>query len=193
VFRATVAEVPQLAGALARAFDDDPVMTWIFPDPETRPKRLAGLFALTLRRHHLRHGEVWTTEGLPGAAAWCAPGQWRIPTGDQLRNLPSLLRLIGPRLFTRLGGMAESERRHPGEAHWYLATLGLEPAAQGRGLGSDLLRPVLERCDAEGLGAYLECSKRDNIAFYRRHGFDVTCDIQLGDGPTVWGMWRPPK
>src|SRR5437879_1217502 len=62
MFRATADDVPPLAAALARAFDDDPLMTWVFPRADTRAKRMAGLFALLLRTHHLRRGEVWAAD-----------------------------------------------------------------------------------------------------------------------------------
>jgi GNAT superfamily N-acetyltransferase len=192
VFRATAADVPLLAAALARAFDDDPVMIWMFPEPASRTERMAGLFELLLRTHHLERGEVWAAEGHAGAAGWCVPDQWRIPFGRQLRNLPPILRLVGLDLFTRLRGLVEAERHHPTVPHWYLGVLGVEPNMQGKGLGSELLQPVLERCDAEGMGAYLESSKQSNIPFYARHGFEVTEPIPLGTGPTIWGMWRNP-
>jgi hypothetical protein len=52
--------------------------------------------------------------------------------------------------------------------------------------------PVLERCDREGEPAYLESSKEQNIPFYSRHGFEVTGQLDLPDGPSMWPMWREP-
>ena len=71
--------------------------------------------------------------------------------------------------------------------------LGTDPAAQGRGLGSAVLRPVLEQCDRDGVGAFLESSKERNIDFYARHGFRVTSEIRLPRGPLMWQMWRDPR
>jgi ribosomal protein S18 acetylase RimI-like enzyme len=193
VFQATAADVPAIAAVLAEAFVDDPVMRWVFPEATGRPKRLVALFALMMRTHQLEHGEVWTTDGYPGAAVWCAPDEWRVPGARQLMNIPALFRLVGPSMFTRLRGLAEAERNHPTGSHWYLAVLGTKPARQGTGVGSALLQPVLERCDHQHLGAYLESSKESNIAFYARHGFKVTKEIALGEGPKVWAMWREPK
>src|SRR4051812_24271425 len=173
MFRATAADVPPLAAALARAFDDDPLMTWVFPHPASRPDRMTRLFALMLRTHHLRRGEVWATDGCTGAAAWFAPDRWRIPVGQQARNLVPIVRIIGFDLFTRLRGLGEAERHHPRGPHWYLSVLGVDPDHQGKGLGTELVRPVLARCDADGLGAYLEASKQATVAFYARHGFEV--------------------
>ncbi len=84
------------------------------------------------------------------------------------------------------------ERQHPRTPHWYLAVLGTDPIHQGKGIGSALLAPILDRCDREGIGAYLESSKQSNIAFYRRHRFEVTGEIVLPGGPPVWPMWRDP-
>jgi ribosomal protein S18 acetylase RimI-like enzyme len=102
------------------------------------------------------------------------------------------VRLVGLGIFTRLRGLVEAERHHPGTPHWYLGVLGIDPDHQGKGLGSELLGPVLQRCDTDGLGAYLESSKQANLAFYGRHGFEVTDKITLGKGPPIWGMWRDP-
>jgi GNAT superfamily N-acetyltransferase len=59
------------------------------------------------------------------------------------------------------------------------AVLGTDPAAQGRGLGSAVLAPVLEGCDRDGIGAYLVSSKERNIDFYARFGFRVTREVRL--------------
>ena len=194
MYKATEADVDPVATALAKAFDDDPVMMWLFPDDASRPRRLAGLFTILMRRQHLVHGEIWTLDGFPGAALWDPPDKWKLPMRDQLLSLPSLLRVLGSRLITGMSSLAQVEKQHPQEPHWYLAVLGTEPAMQGKGIGSSLITPVLERCDTEGLPAYLESSKEKNIPFYSRHGFEVTGEIKLGkSGPTVWPMWRNPK
>lgn len=91
-------------------------------------------------------------------------------------------------------GLLRAQSMHPEEPpHAYLAILGTDPAAQGRGLGSAMMAPVLEQCDRDGLGAYLESSKDQNIYFYARHGFRVTAERRLPRGPRLWPMWRDPR
>jgi ribosomal protein S18 acetylase RimI-like enzyme len=75
----------------------------------------------------------------------------------------------------------------------YLSVLGTDPAAQGRGIGSALLAPVLRQCDEDGVPAYLESSKERNVAFYARHGFRVREELALPRGPQMWLMWRDPR
>ena len=59
------------------------------------------------------------------------------------------------------------------ELHFYLQGLGTDPPRQGEGLASAAMQPVLTRCDAEGIPAYLESTKERNVGFYEGHGFAV--------------------
>lgn len=191
---ATAADIPGMAGALSQSFATDPVMRWLFGDVDPRPMRYLTPFFASEARRHLKHETVYTIDGHPGAAYWDPPDQWKTSTLGTLRLAPLILRGIGPRTLKALRGLARIEHahsRHP--AHYYLAVLGTLPAQQGKGVGSALLDPVLARCDADGLGAYLESSKQDNIPFYRRHGFEVVDEVAFPEGPTVWPMWREPQ
>jgi GNAT superfamily N-acetyltransferase len=191
--QATDRDVPVLAGALARAFHDDPVMVWLFGDrPTARLRRLRRYFTSEARRHR-RSGQVLVSEGHTAAAFWDAPGHWKATWTEMLRLAPVMVPAVGPRIPRSIKGLEVIERAHPREHHWYLAVLGTDPPHQGRGIGSSLVDPVLERCDREGLGAYLESSREQNIPYYQRFGFSVTGQIDLPSGPPVWPMWRDPR
>jgi len=186
---ATATDVPALSQALARAFHDDPVMDWLYPGLHRKEIFFRG-FELKL---HMPKGAVYTTDDTAGGAIWAPPDEWRTSTLDVLRVSPGLLRVTGSRIVRGLRTMTAVEGKHPKEPHWYLAVLGTDTAHQGKGVGSALLAPILERCDREGTPAYLESSKESNVPFYRRHGFEVTDEIQLPKGPKVWPMWRDPQ
>jgi GNAT superfamily N-acetyltransferase len=193
VREATSADVAGLSAALARAFDDDPVTRWIFPSARYG-ERLQGFFTLNLTKLALRHRLVFTTEDHRGGAIWMPPGAWELSLRDIVRTAPAHLRVLGRKVPSALRTLLQIEKRHPRAPHYYLATLGTDPAFQGTGVGTALLQPVLERCDTEGLPAYLESSKERNLAFYGRHGFEVTEELQLrGGGPPLWLMWREPR
>jgi ribosomal protein S18 acetylase RimI-like enzyme len=83
---------------------------------------------------------------------------------------------------------------HPTEPHYYIRCVGVRPGLQGQGLGSALMRPTLERCDSDGVPAYLEASSERSAALYERLGFVHLGVLQLPDkGPPLWPMQRPPR
>ena len=186
------ADVDPLSATLARAFDDDPVMQWFFPVESVRRRRLPRFMAALTRTAALPHRHVYTTDGWHGGALWNPPGTWRTTLAGQLRLAPAMVGHLGTRLPRALKAFSLIEKHHPHAPHWYLLTLGTEPRLQGRGIGSALMAPVLERCDREGVPAYLESSKESNIPFYKRHGFEVTGQVDLPGGPSMWPMWREP-
>ena len=188
------ADIDGMADALSRAFFDDPVMQWLFGDAPPRPQRYTRPFFAREGRRHLQHHTVFTADGHPGAAYWDPPGHWKTSTADVLRLAPVLLTGMRSRTLRALRGLGRMEAFHARyPEHYYLAVLGTRPDAQGQGVGSALLAPVLGQCDAEGLGAYLESSKETNIPYYRRHGFEVVGEVTFPKGPTIWPMWRDPQ
>ena len=187
--KATRADVWALSETVARAFHDDPVMTWIYPTHARRRR----FIEVSLSKLHMRHDGVYTTDGIEGGAIWDPPGHWKLSALDMIRTGPAMFRVTGRNTARGMRLMNAIERRHPTEPHYYLAVLGTHPDHQGKGVGSALMAPVLEHCDADGVPAYLESSKEQNVPFYRRHGFEVTERLELPGGPPVWLMWRDPR
>jgi ribosomal protein S18 acetylase RimI-like enzyme len=197
VASAREADIGELSRTLARAFHEDPVMTWLFPDAVARRKSLPRLFDALTCYHHLPAGgvEVARRDGVIGAAAlWDPPGRWKNSPLEQFRTLPTLVRAFGRRIPVALQVGATMEREHPEEPHWYLGIIGSDPFVRGVGFGLALMRSRLDRCDAEYCPAYLESSNPDNVPYYQRFGFEVTGEITLPNGgPRLWPMWRSPR
>jgi ribosomal protein S18 acetylase RimI-like enzyme len=193
VLDATPADLPAVATTLARAFHDDPVFEVLFgaPIPEARARRLfRTLGTITLRKPS---GLVQRTSDDEGATMWAPPGAWETPATEILRSAPNMVRSFGRRTINALKVLSVLETHHPKEHHWYLEFIGTDPAHQGKGVGSALLQPMVDRFDEEGVPAYLESSKEANLAFYGRFGFEVTERITLPGGVHEWLMWRDPR
>jgi ribosomal protein S18 acetylase RimI-like enzyme len=193
--RADRFDLPHLAQVLSRSFANDPVACWSCRADHLRPKLLQRVFELRLRQL-FGHREIWTSDRLASTAVWAPPERWKTTVADDLALGWALAR--HPRLALRaplvMRGFLGVEATHPGAPpHWYLAILGTDPQAQGEGLGSEMMRPVLEECDRDGVGAYLESSNERNLDFYGRHGFRVVEEHRLPRGPLVWLMWRDPR
>ena len=139
-------------------------------------------------------GFTFTDAAVDGVALWARHDQWRLPLLRELALLPRLLQASGPSRLPRLmRGYETLKRRHPRAPHYYLYLLGVRADRQGRGLGRALMRPMLERCDDEGMPAYLESSKPENVPFYASLGFVAHEPLVFGrGGPSMVPMWREP-
>ena len=192
---ATVAEVRTL---LARAFVDDPLMVWFFPDDESRLQACAALFGL-FAEHYEATGrvDVRRRDHLAGVA------MWRMPDGDpehpsRPESLPTtsglMTALIGAERAAVVGrAFAPVAEMRPPAPHAYLHFLAVDPDLQGRGVGGRVLEPGLTAAWGAGLVACLETMNPDNIPFYESHGFVVRHELRLdADGPRVWEMTAAP-
>jgi ribosomal protein S18 acetylase RimI-like enzyme len=189
---ATAADLRPISLVLARAFRHDPVHRWILPTELDWALSSDAFFAM-VAGDALRHGTVYTTPRIEGAALWVPPYPQPATLAGRLGMALRWYLALGRRA-TRVGvELARIERAHPPLPHWYLAVLGTDPRFQGSGVGSALLAPILERCDADRIPAYLESSKQENVPFYERHGFRVLDELVFRDGPTVWRMQRDPR
>jgi ribosomal protein S18 acetylase RimI-like enzyme len=190
---ATWADADALALTLARAFHDDPLICFLLNDPATRPAKMPQLFKL-LFKLGLPFGGCDVTGAYEGAALWRPPGQWEIPLWQYIAKGREFFGLFGLAGGLRVMGVIEHvEKRHPHQAHWYLQAIGTDPSKQGKGYGGVLIRRRLAEADAAGMPAYLESSKASNIAIYQSFGFEVTGEIKIPEGPTLWPMWRAPR
>jgi GNAT superfamily N-acetyltransferase len=183
-------ELAKAASVLARAFYDDPVCKYFWPDDRKRAARSEACFQAQLRALEARR-EVHVDDSFSSVAVWARPDEWKVSATTALRLLPRFLR-NGVRLSGMLANL-KTEHLHPDEPHWYLEFLGTEPSRQGSGLGGRALAPVLARADAEGLPVWAFSSNRQNLGFYHRHGFVVLDEVPFAkDGPMIFPIRRAP-
>jgi ribosomal protein S18 acetylase RimI-like enzyme len=181
----------------ARSFYDDPFFVHLSSEPMLRARGLA----LYWRSHLAALGRAAVATGardaagtLVGICVWQRPGTYPLPVGAQATEMVGALRALIPRPPAVLKGLRYTlamEKARPREEHWYLCLLAADPMAWRRGIGTALLEPGLETVDADGLPCYLETQKEDNIAYYRRFGFDETERLTPSPGgPPLFTMTR---
>ena len=193
--RASPRDHEAVVRVLVRAFDDDPAINYMLRQDAHRARAFELCFGAFFRHMTMPHGETWMDEAATGAALWTPPGRWDVSLSTAISMAPALLRAVG---VTRARAVVRAGNRvhkvHPKAPHYYLFAIGVDPDAQGRGIGSTLLREVLARCDSERVPAYLEASKPENARLYARHGFRVTEEFHMApDAPPIWPMWREPQ
>jgi GNAT superfamily N-acetyltransferase len=188
--------VDALAAVLARAFFDDPPMVWLLPDPATRPGRLTRMFATIIGIESLPYGGVdiaCAGREILGGAIWMPPGHWQPGLLGKIRAAPGHWRAVATAEIraARMGYALSSA--HPKQPHWYLKSIGIDPASQGRGAAGLLMRSRLEMCDRDGQPAYLEASKPSGVPLYERFGFRPTGHVGMPpEAPVLTKMWRAP-
>ncbi|GAA2631502.1 GNAT family N-acetyltransferase [Streptomyces vastus] len=177
------------------AFQNDPVSSWVFPDAEDRRRRhplLMGAFLGIV----LEEGYVDVTEDGSACALWLpvpaeAHEEGEDEDGEEAGKVREAVDPDNERI-DQIGQL--TAQVHPaGTAHEYLWMIGVAPGRQNEGLGTALIQHVLDRCDREHLGAYLEASSDRSRALYERLGFTfMGRTVDLPDGPHMWPMWRDP-
>ncbi|MGH6958084.1 MAG: GNAT family N-acetyltransferase, partial [Caulobacteraceae bacterium] len=194
--QATLVDLDEVISTLADAFVVDPHFGWFMRDDSRRDAARHGFFRMLIRQEGFPKGRIDRPEGGGAAAVWMPFEQLApMPLRSELAALPALLRATGLARIGRLAAIrADMDKHHPMDRpHAYLWFLGVSPAAQGRGVGSALLRAAAGRLDAQGMPAYLETGATRNVALYERHGFAVISEHRArADAPVMWSMWREP-
>jgi ribosomal protein S18 acetylase RimI-like enzyme len=184
---ATAVDAEDVARVLAAGFHDDPVMTWIFADD--REPKLAAFFNFLAGEVLVPLSVTYMVSG--ACAGWTPPDPEPWSDERTLRFAEQMGAVCTARDFERLQMLGNlMDAAHPPQPYWYLSVLATVPAQQGNGLGSRLLRHSLTGVDASGLPAYLESTNPRNVSLYERHGFRVTDEVTLPDGPVMALMWR---
>ncbi|HEY4313448.1 MAG TPA: GNAT family N-acetyltransferase [Pirellulales bacterium] len=191
-------DFPRAKALLGCAFYDYNLMVYSQPKDHRRLRAVADLYGAMLWDCMCR-GQAYATLDFSGITAWLRPGTdipsfWQQVRSGMLRLLPG----FGLRGFRRLIDYDEVGRRmhhqYAHKSHWYLAAIAVDPDHQGRGIGSNLMTPILERADAEGVPCWLDTHQEQNVRLYQRHGFQVAeCTAPRGHQIPVYGMVRPPR
>lgn len=182
----------QVVRLLDEAFHHDPVSGWVFPD-EAHRRAVHGKFLGVFVDVTLAEGRIDLLEDGTAVALWL-PVPAGAPTEED--TTPALMRATADpdneraELVGRLTGAIHPHDR----AHEYLLMIGVSPDRQGEGIGAALVADVLERCDRDGVPAYLEASSARSRRLYERLGFTfMGRTVELPDGPSMWPMWREPQ
>jgi GNAT superfamily N-acetyltransferase len=185
-----VEEVRDAGAVAARALRDNPMLAFSVPDDplsrlhvgyDTFVDRVpAGSIGALLGPHVVGVAAAAPPDGCIGATA--APELRTRPAGD-----PADASGYDRARFV-ISIMCDHD---PAERHVHVGPVGVEPGAQGLGIGAAMMQALCGHLDAAGEVGWLETDKPDNVVFYRRHGFAVDVEERLLGFP-VWFMRRAP-
>lgn len=191
-------DLERLAEVAADAYQDYPLHNWLTKGKYDKKssKLLMQISLKTMTKDAVIYAD---SEEINGFAAWLPFGF----TGN--KAMPFLLNgglklffhagfgLIG-RLTTYENYAMNLKKEFTGNYDWYLFNLSVKKDAQGKGIASKLMRPMLDFCDDERMVAYLETNKESNVGLYQHYGFDLKKEeIIPKTTVTHYAMVRNPK
>ena len=191
-------DLRRLAEVAADAYRDYPLHNWLTKGKydEKASRLLMQISLKTMTEDAVIYAD---SEEINGFAAWLPFGF----TGN--KALPFMLN-GGLALFLHAGfgliGRLQSfetyamnlKKEFTDHYDWYLFNLSIKKDAQGKGIASKLMRPMLQFCDDERMVAYLETNKGSNVGLYQHYGFEVMSEGMVPNTSVPhYAMARRPK
>lgn len=177
LYLVTKEDVDRLAEIAADAYQDYPLHNWF---TNGKYDKIASKLIMQISLKTMTEDAVIyaDSEEMNGFAVWLPlgfTGSKTIPflaSGGLKLILHSGLGIIG-RLLTYENYAMNLKKEFTDHYDWYLYNLSIRKDAQGKGIASKLMRPMLQFCDDERMVTYLETNKESNVSLYRHYGFDL--------------------
>ena len=190
-------DLERLAEVSADAYQDYPLHNW-FTKGKYDAKAASLLMEVSLKSMTEDAVIYADSEEMNGFAAWLPFGFTGNKTLPFLANgglrlfLHSGFGLVG-RLLTYENYAMNLKKTFTDHYDWYLFNLSIRKDAQGKGLASKLMRPMLQFCDDERMVSYLETNKEANVGLYRHYGFELMKEEQIPKSTVMhYAMVRKP-
>lgn len=199
LYRLKKSDLERGTDVLVQAFREDPLTHYFIPPCDNWEELVSTYFSYRLR-FGIMYGEVYAiSPAIEGLAAWFAPGKSDMTNFRMMRaGGMSLSRDLGKDIISRMSMIGEytskMRKQHVTEPHWHLFPLAVDPAFQGKGHASTLMRPMLAKILEQGKPCYLETQKEQNVSLYEHYGFEVIhIDMIPGIDMKHWGMLLRPN
>ena len=191
-------DLDHLAEIAADAYKDYPLHNWFTKGKydAVASKLIMQISLRTMTEDAVIYAD---SEEMNGFAVWLPFGFTGSKTIPFLLNgglkliLHSGFGIIG-RLLTYEKYAMNLKKKFTDNYDWYLYNLSIKKDAQGKGIASKLMRPMLQFCDDERMVSYLETNKEVNVGIYQHYGFELMKEEKIPGTPvTHYSMTRHPK
>ena len=190
-------EMKRVGEMVGGTFADDASLQYLLGDVS---EKVRSRYCQTTYRAMFGNAIMISTDSqIDNLIVLCPPGYRGIPTMRFLRSGG-----IAVAFGLGLGAMKRSiefeknaveiRNRYSDDKTWYLMTFAVRAGKTHHGLGSEILRPVLDWMDKNHYSVYLETHKAVNVEMYEHFGFQVanTCFIP-GSQIKQYGMLRAAR
>ncbi len=170
--------MPEASRVLAHAFASNPGHVAAFGSAVLGKNEAFFRTALTV----MKGPKFVATDGsrILGVIHWVDSAQCQVSGIEKLRLVPVMVTRLGVGATLRVVSWLSVWSRHdPKESHVHLGPIGVIPEAQGRRIGFRLMTRYCEALTKSAESGYLETDRPENVAFYRRFGFETTEEIRV--------------
>ena len=183
------------------AFQDDPIMVFIYPDEEERKKKAQYGFYM-IYNYGIKYGLAYaTSKNLEGTTIWLPPNKVYPSTWSMMRYGGFYtMRKVGLKMKAMKKTMTifkyeeERHRYHAPCNHWYFQNIAVEPKEQGKGYGGLLISTMLKTIESDGLPVYVETNTEKAMSIYQKYGFEIVEYGIIPETPVpLWCMLRTPE
>jgi ribosomal protein S18 acetylase RimI-like enzyme len=188
-------ELDEVAEILATAYLENPLHLVVFGGTGLEQLRQhRTLFAVSLELLNTGTKVVAVdNHQIVGFAHWISHPQCR-PSAEAMGSAaPQLLAELGNDVLSRIITWRRAwGEQDPETPHSHSGPFAVHPDAQGRGFGRRLMEHYCEVIDGAGETSYLETERPENLAIYRRAGFEITAEREVLGLPG-WFMTRTAR
>ncbi|RKR82003.1 acetyltransferase (GNAT) family protein [Mucilaginibacter gracilis] len=189
-----------LAESLYNSLSDDPFyIALLKPLAGEAAKKTALLKYLDYSMQEAtQYGRLFIPDGDPnGVSIWARPMDESAETAKKLAKKSFIRQNIGKHslhIYDLINAfMADKVQQSIPDDAWYLSILGVNPARQGQGLGSALVRGVLQDTDRLMKPTYLETFNPKSLPFYQRLGYEIIAKVdEPNTNASYWVLMRKP-
>ena len=164
---------------LTQSFESNKSVNYIVKQDRKRIKRIKALMDYSFEVCY-EFGEVFLSNDRKACALVLFPDQKRTTLKSIILDLKLIFSCVGLSNITKaLSRESKIKQRQPKEPMYYIWFIGVDPGSQNSGIGSQLLKELLDESKRKQRRVFLETSTAKNIPWYQKFGFEVYDELDL--------------
>lgn len=165
---------------LSDSFDENQSVNYIITQDQHRKVRIRALMNYSFEICY-RFGAVYLSSDRAACALVLYPDQKKFSLATTCLDLKLVFNAIGlTRAAKAMSRESAIKSNYPQEPIYYLWFLGVLGANQHAGIGTQLLKEVIQDSQMQKRPVYLETSTLNNILWYQKKGFEVYNELDFG-------------
>lgn len=168
-----------IVNTLTKSFESNQSVNYIVKQDEKRLKRIKALMDYSFEVCYL-FGDVFLSDDNRACALVLYPDKKKTTIKSIMLDVSLILSCVGieniKKTLNREGIIKKIQPKVP---MYYLWFIGVDPEYQNTGIGSELLKEIIEDSRRKERPIYLETSTLKNLPWYKKFGFDIYHEADL--------------